>query len=193
MPLARALRGSGTFSEESTGAIPCAALRVVAAWRPRNTVRILKLATAAPRRSRNLGTRSLCPGRSCGTRRSRADELAFVAVCPPDGAPIRSQETPPERLQRIETRLLCPGRLCGTRRETASTITRHTCRVNFALTHSKQRIGVTAKCHWHTGSIAAKNIHRAGAIGQESQLNLIDTLAIRDASICLETKERPSC
>ncbi len=31
-------------------------------------------------------------------------------------------------------------------------ITRHTCRVNFELTHSKQRIGAIAKCHTFRGS-----------------------------------------
>ena len=42
-------------------------------------------------------------------------------------------------------------------------ITRHTCRVNFELTHSKQRIGAIAKCHRFRGSVRSEKSAGAGA------------------------------
>ena len=147
--------GVATAQRKSTGAIPCAAFRIVAAWMSRRTVRTLRLAAAASRQSRSQGTRSLCPGRSGGTGRSRARELAFVAVRPADDTSIRRQQASPTRSRTVRTRFLCPGRLCGTRRTTCA-ITRHTCRVNFALTHSKQTIGALANRNRFRGSAGAR-------------------------------------
>ncbi len=107
------------------------------------TVRTLKLSSAARRSTRpgdtllpgTLWVTALASARTRIRRRARGGLRADSF-----GATL------PTRSRSLATRSLCPGRLRGTS-GAARAITRHTCRVNFALTHSKQTIGALTKCH----------------------------------------------
>jgi hypothetical protein len=145
----------------ATGAIPCAAFLIVAAWKQRRTVQTLKLATAASSRSRSLGTRP-----------SRARELAFVAVCLTHAEPIRSRQLAAARTSccaRRSVTLAMPRRdaaLCRTIQEILATshstrVTRPFLpvtarRVELPLTLSKQRTAMRSTRHSNEGAAGAR-------------------------------------
>ena len=153
--------GGADAHPQSTGAIPCAAFCIVAAWIQRRTVRTLKSATAASRRSRSLGT-----------RRSRTRELALVAVCLTHAGPIRSRQLAAARTLRrtrrsVTLKTSCrDGALCRTTHGIPATshsslVTRPflpvtASRVELPLTLSKQRTAMRSTRHSNEGGAGAR-------------------------------------